>query len=112
MMLSFEEIELKAERGDAEAQYQYAFALANLPQAERNPMLVVKLVRLAAQNGCEFARQLICSCGADLADEFIQSADYSFSMSILEDIVFTACLEAGIYNWDKVNEILAMHEGE
>ena len=45
------------------------------------------------------------------ADEFIQSAGYSFSMSILEDMVFTACLEAGIYNWEKVNEILALHEG-
>ena len=45
----------------------------------------------------------------DEADEFIQSAGYCFSMSILEDMVFTACLEAGIYNWDKVNEILTMH---
>ena len=25
-------------------------------------------------------------------------------------LVFTACLEAGIYNWEKVNEILAIHE--
>ena len=46
----------------------------------------------------------------DEADEFIQSAGYCFSMSILEDMVFTACLEAGIYNWEKVNEILTMHE--
>lgn len=256
--MTFEEVEQKAERGDAEAQYQYAFALANLPQAERNPAQVAKWLRLSAQNGCESARQLIGLCGADPddgrlyaevrilllqelwrqqreewakeaddsdadqfmlapsvesekdsqygdawllknqpagtkvpeaqsrvtvrtpdlncanpsfaarliiavrdrfggdapsvykaahidrktysaivsnelrpvskrtavafafalrltrdeADEFIQSAGFCFSMSILEDMVFTACLEAGIYNWEKVNEILAMHEGE
>lgn len=256
-MLTFEEVEQRAERGDAEAQYQYAFALANLTQAERRPMLVAKWVRLAEQNGSEDAAQLIRFCGTDAddgrlyaevrilllqelwrqqqeewakeeaeeaepdyfmvapsaesdkdsqygdawllknqpegtkvpgaqsrvtvrtpdlncanpsfaarliievrdrfggdapsvykaahidrktysaivsnelrpvskrtavafafalrlthdeADEFIQSAGYSFSMSILEDMVFIACLEAGIYNWEKVNEILAMHK--
>lgn len=254
--MTFEEVEQKVESGDAEAQYRYAFALANLPQAERNPALVAKWVRLAERNGCEDAAQLIRFCGRDAddgrlyaevrilllkelerlrqeelakeaddieadmfmvapsvesekdsqygdawllknqpagtkvpeaqsrvtvrtpdlncanpsfaarliiavrdrfggdapvvykaahidrktysaiisnelrpvskrtavafafalrltrdeADEFIQSAGYSFSMSILEDMVFTACLEAGIYNWEKVNEILAMHE--
>ena len=256
-MLDFERVRKWAERGDAQAQYHYAFELANLPQAERNPALVAKWLRQAAQNGWESARQLIGSCGADPddgrlyaevrilllkelerlrqeelakeaddidadqfmlapsvesekdsqygdawllknlpagtkvpeaqsrvtvrtpdlncanpsfaarliiavrdrfggdaptvykaaridrktysaiisnelrpvskrtavafafalrltreeADAFIQSAGYSFSMSILEDMVFTACLEAGIYNWEKVNEILAMHEG-
>ena len=256
-MLCFERVRKWAERGDAQAQYHYAFELANLTQAERNPALVAKWLRLAAQNGWESARQLIGSCGADPdagrvyaevrilllqelwrqqqeewtkeeaeeagpdqfmvapsvesekdsqygdawllknqpagtkvpeaqsrvtvrtpdlncanpsfaarliiavrdrfggdapsvykaahidrktysaivsnelrpvskrtavafafalrltrdeADEFIQSAGYSFSMSILEDMVFTACLEAGIYNWEKVNEILTMHE--
>ena len=251
--MTFEEVEQRAERGDAEAQYQYAFALANLTQAERSPAQVAKWLRLSAQNGSESARQLIWSCGVDPddgrlyaevrilllqelwrqqqeewakelddadqfmvvpsvepdkdsqygdawllknlpegtkvpgaqsrvtvrtpdlncanpsfaacliiavrdrfsgdapsvykaahidrktysaivsnelrpvskrtavafalalrltrdeADEFIQSAGYCFSMSILEDMVFTACLEAGIYNWDKVNEILTMH---
>ena len=57
-----------AERGDAEAQYQYAFALANLTQAERSPAQVAKWLRLSAQNGSESARQLIWSCGVDPDD--------------------------------------------
>lgn len=255
-MLSFEQVRELAEKGDAQMQYHYAFAVANLPTAELNPALVAKWMRLAAQNGSGDAAGLIRFCGTDAddgrlyaevrilllqelerrrqeelakefddieadqfmiapsktsensqydeawllknqpegtkvpgaqsrvtvrtpdlncanpsfaarliiavrdrfngdapsvykaahidrktysaiisnelrpvakrtavafafalrltrdeADEFIQSAGYCFSMSILEDIVFTACLEAGIYDWEKVNEILAMHEG-
>ena len=67
-MLDFERVRKWAERGDAQAQYHYAFELANLPQAERNPALVAKWLRLAAQNGWESARQLIGLCGADPDD--------------------------------------------
>lgn len=66
--MTFDELRLKAESGDAQAQYHYAFELANLPQAERNPAQVAKWLRLAAQNGSESARQLIGSCGADPDD--------------------------------------------
>lgn len=41
----------------------------------------------------------------DEADEFIQFAGYFFSMSILEDMVFTACLEAGIYDWRRAENV-------
>ena len=41
-MLCFEQVRKWAERGEAYAQYQYAFALANLPQAERSPAQVAK----------------------------------------------------------------------
>lgn len=61
-------LRVKAESGDAQSQYRYAFALADLPPAERSPALVAKWLRMAEQGGCEAARALIRSCGADADD--------------------------------------------
>ena len=40
------------------------------------------------------------------ADEFIKSAGYAFSASILEDIIVCACIEAKIYDINDVNSLL------
>ena len=40
------------------------------------------------------------------ADEFIKSAGYAFSASILEDIIICACIEAKIYDITDVNSLL------
>lgn len=40
------------------------------------------------------------------ADEFIKSAGYAFSASILEDIIVCACIEANIYDINDVNSLL------
>ena len=40
------------------------------------------------------------------ADEFIKSAGYAFSASILEDIIVCSCIEAKIYDITDVNTLL------
>lgn len=44
------------------------------------------------------------------ADEFLRSAGFAFSPSIREDIVFSACLDAGICDLARVNRILVAHQ--
>ena len=46
------------------------------------------------------------------ADEFIKSAGYAFSASILEDIIVCACIEAKIYDIDDVNSLLTEYGGK
>ncbi len=41
-----------------------------------------------------------------VADEFVKSAGYAFSASILEDIIVCACIEAKIYDITDVNSLL------
>lgn len=43
------------------------------------------------------------------ADELLKSAGFALSPSILEDMVFAACLDAGIHDLDRVNRILDAH---
>ena len=45
----------------------------------------------------------------DEADDLLQSAGFALSPSILEDMVFAACLDAGIHDLDRVNRILEAH---
>ena len=45
------------------------------------------------------------------AEEFIKSAGFAFSGFILEDIVVSACIKAGIHDVSRVNEILSAHGG-
>ena len=45
------------------------------------------------------------------ADEFIKSAGYAFSASILEDIIVCACIEAKIYDITDVNSLLTEYGG-
>lgn len=40
---------------------------------------------------------------------FIASAGYALSSSILEDIIYKACLSAGIYNLSQISKILVSH---
>ena len=44
------------------------------------------------------------------ANEFLQAAGYAFSTSIREDMVFSACIDAGIHDITRVNEILIAHQ--
>ena len=44
------------------------------------------------------------------ANEFLQAAGYAFSTSIREDMVFSACIDAGIHDITRVNEILTVHQ--
>ena len=44
------------------------------------------------------------------ADELLRTAGFAFSMSILEDIIFGACIDAGIYDLARVNQILVNHQ--
>ena len=44
------------------------------------------------------------------ANEFLQAAGYAFSSSIREDMVFSACIDAGIHDIARVNEILTAHQ--
>ena len=46
------------------------------------------------------------------ADEFIKSAGYAFSASILEDIIVCACIEAKIYNITDVNSLLTEYSAK
>ena len=46
------------------------------------------------------------------ADEFIKSAGYAFSASILEDIIICACIEAKIYDITDVNSLLTEYGGK
>ena len=46
------------------------------------------------------------------ADEFIKSAGYAFSASILEDIIVCACIEAKIYDITDVNSLLTEYGGK
>ncbi len=46
------------------------------------------------------------------ADEFIKSAGYAFSASILEDIIVCACIEAKIYDIVDVNSLLTEYGGK
>lgn len=45
----------------------------------------------------------------DEADDLLRSAGFALSPSILEDMVFAACLDAGIHDLDRVNGILEAH---
>ena len=45
----------------------------------------------------------------DEADDLLLSAGFALSPSILEDMVFAACLDAGIHDLDRVNGILEAH---
>ena len=45
----------------------------------------------------------------DEADDLLQSAGFALSPSILEDMVFAACLDAGLHDLDRVNRILEAH---
>ena len=45
----------------------------------------------------------------DEADDLLRSAGFALSPSILEDMVFAACLDAGIHDLDRVNRILEAH---
>ena len=44
------------------------------------------------------------------ADEFLRAAGFALSSSIREDMVFNACIEAGIYDLACVNQILVNHQ--
>ena len=44
------------------------------------------------------------------ADEFLRAAGFALSSSIREDMVFNACIEAGIYDLARVNQILVNHQ--
>lgn len=44
------------------------------------------------------------------ADAFLRSAGFALSPSIREDIVFSACLDAGIHDLTRVNRILVAHQ--
>ena len=46
------------------------------------------------------------------ADEFIKSAGYAFSASILEDIIVCACIESKIYDIIDVNSLLIEYGGK
>ena len=46
------------------------------------------------------------------ADEFIKSAGYVFSASILEDIIVCACIEAKIYDITDVNSVVVEYGGK
>ena len=46
------------------------------------------------------------------ADEFIKSAGYAFSASILEDIIVCACIEAKIYDITDVNSLLTEYSAK
>ena len=46
------------------------------------------------------------------AEEFIKSAGFAFSAFILEDIVVSACIKAGIHDVSRVNEILSAHRAK
>lgn len=45
----------------------------------------------------------------DEADDLLLSAGFALSPSILEDMVFAACLDAGIHDLNRVNGILEAH---
>ena len=44
------------------------------------------------------------------ADLLLHAAGYHLSRSVVEDIIFDACLEARIYNLEDVNKLLTAHE--
>lgn len=44
------------------------------------------------------------------ADLLLHAAGYHLSRSVVEDIIFDACLEAKIYNLEDVNKLLVAHE--
>lgn len=44
------------------------------------------------------------------ADEFLRAAGFALSSSIREDMVFNACIEAGICDLARVNQILVNHQ--
>ena len=46
------------------------------------------------------------------ADEFIKSAGYAFSASILEDIIVCACIEAKVHDITDVNSLLTEYGGK
>ena len=44
------------------------------------------------------------------AESLLRSAGHALSEFLLEDIVYRACLEAGIYDLNKADEIFFAHE--
>ena len=44
------------------------------------------------------------------ADLLLHAAGYHLSRSVVEDMIFDACLEANIYNLEDVNHFLIAHE--
>lgn len=43
-------------------------------------------------------------------DEFLKAAGFALSPSILEDMIFTACLTAQIFDLDRVNAVMCAHD--
>lgn len=89
--------------GDAPAVYRAAHinrkTYSSIVSNEVRP--VSKRTAVAFAFGLGLPRQSV--------DELLRSAGYALSEALLEDIVYAACIDAGIYDLVRVNKILVAH---
>ena len=89
--------------GDAPAVYR----AAHVSRKTYSAIISNELRAVSKDTAIAFA--LALHLPRDEAEALLRSAGYAFSDFILEDMIALACIVAGIYEIEKVNEILSAH---
>lgn len=89
--------------GDAPAVYR----AAHVSRKTYSAIISNELRAVSKDTAIAFALALHLS--RDEAEALLRSAGYAFSNFILEDMIALACIVSGIYDIEKVNEILSAH---